>query len=196
MHLVATRDVSISPIAGNAVSHSPAGPVDPHREQPQIRPSRRPGAAAGRRLDPARRMERPRAAISRSSSPKPSPTVSRPERPHCGSAGAPAKPPPMLLALFNIARSPAARPRLDHHRPGDPELAVRLQRAQHQLAGPPRLRRGARPADRAALPADPRRSCPTSAGSISRRLVLLLLIQIVRHAAQRRRARTCVYPAA
>ena len=56
MHLVATRDVDF------AIDGPPLplrqGPVDPHREQPQIWRARRPAAAARRRLDAARRMDR------------------------------------------------------------------------------------------------------------------------------------------
>ena len=61
----------------------------------------------------------------------------------------------MLIALVDIANLLLSDPHLDHHRPGDPELAARLQRAQHQLAGRAHLRAGARPDHRAALPADP-----------------------------------------
>ncbi len=56
MHLVATRDVEFT-IDGPALPLR-RGRVDPHREQPQIRPARRPGAAARRRLDAGRRMDR------------------------------------------------------------------------------------------------------------------------------------------
>ena len=63
MHLVATRDVEIQH-RGPAL-RLPNGPVDPHREQPQIWPARRPPAAARRRLDPASPNGPTRTRISR-----------------------------------------------------------------------------------------------------------------------------------
>ena len=62
MHLVATRDVEFS-IAGQQLPLR-AGRVDPHREQPQIWAARRAAAAARRRLDADRRMDRRRPTIS------------------------------------------------------------------------------------------------------------------------------------
>ena len=77
MHLEALRDVAFT-VAGQRFA-IPRGRDHPHREQPQIRPSRQPPAAARRRLGRGRGMDRRGGAGSRSSSPKPSRRASRPE---------------------------------------------------------------------------------------------------------------------
>ena len=56
MHLVATRDVELHDLGPKLPLRRRL--VDPHREQPQIRPARRPRAAARRRLDADRRVDR------------------------------------------------------------------------------------------------------------------------------------------
>ena len=58
---------------------------------------------------------------------------------------------------------------VDHHRPGHPQLAGGVQRHQHLVELRAHPARRARPADRAAVPADPQDHCPISAGSTCRR---------------------------
>jgi hypothetical protein len=158
-----------------ALRASPPG-VDPHREQPQIRPPRRPPAAAGRRLDPARRMDRRCRRLFASSSPRRSRTASPLDY-------VIARRRSRLSPLHACSRSsnprPAAeRPVVDHHHPGGPELAVRLQRAQHQLVG-------ACGASSRRSTGSPSRSTGRSARSARLRrhrllaAVLLILIQIL-----------------
>ena len=84
---------------------------------------------------------------------------------------------------------------LDHHRPGDPELAVRLQRAQHQLAGPCAAFVEALDRITAPLYRPIRRIMPDFGGIDFSPLVVLILIQILRMLLARRRERSLVYSA-
>ena len=76
MHLEAVRDVAFT-VSGQRFAFK-AGRDDPHREQPQIWPSRQPADAARRRLGRGRGMDGRAASGSRSSSPRPSRRASRP----------------------------------------------------------------------------------------------------------------------
>ena len=83
-------------------------------------------------------------------------------------------------ALFDIVDLLLSCCHLDHHHPGDPQLAGRVQRPQHHSAGVRALHGRARPLDRAALPPDPPACCPTSAGSTSRRWYPASAIQVLK----------------
>ena len=130
-HPLADRDASRRD-ARRRLLRSPArasasrGRDDPHREQPQIR--RR--AAAACCCSPAAGRRSRNGPTATATSPRSSPSPSR--RGLRRNSGA-------RLSADDAScprrhRQPAARhPHLDHHHPGDPQLAARLQRPQHQL---------------------------------------------------------------
>ena len=195
-HPVADRDAPRRDARRRVHDRRPALPlrrglVDPHREQPQIRARAAPALLllAGGWTPIAEWTDAGR-RFRRSSWPRPSPTASPPD---CA-----------VPARARLSARHAHRPRrhrrptccsirqLDHHHPGDPQLAVRLQRPQHQLAAACAPSSIALDRITAPLYRPIRRMLPDFGGIDFSPLVVLILDPGAPEAARRRRRRSLI----